>query len=972
MDYFSKFKRKISVPKTQPTSAMQLAKFHKCWNYVHNIFFVEDKKTNLRIEQTDISNKIRTLVDLLVDEEARLDESTTETGACMEYFLKNGVLSVLVNLSEADYPIGMRGETIRTVASMINLLNDRFLVHNAVHKPTIKLLRTCIMDERQSELYHEDLVDLMYIICSKIHGFPALLNVFFHDKQWLTTPHRRAQGREAALPTIGEEEGDDRPLGDSPARNRPHSLATPPPTSPNTPHLSIKRPEYEFLLFSYLLKFVHREGRAGDFARTGLLFLVEMATGALGEFILESDFVTILAAGLGALYSQLPRKLVVTQVADGDPAHFLLASDNDPSSQPGGIGVELSSNPDFQTQLDSFQKLLEFCQDVLTRCPNTDISLALLRNVKKLFLQNILYPSLLECSDADGSTVAVVSYIDLILWTLQQDELVDLVMGFLMNGERAEDSSYLPGDPMPEDGFSLKDLIFSCLQSSSQPTVIATLKLLHTLITRHCRYSLKLLMLELDEPQSKGRAGDEVENGEEVAAGGVPATTATTIGHHLRELEMFFSLITSIDSTSAALDNSSYECYLRDAELAIEADFSHQHTPAAPQKAPTSRLEKRKSFKYGQRLDTLKPPVQVPQEESRIIPKHRLSSRDPLLKILQDSLSHYFAHSSELNLVLTGVITALAICPYRSLEGWLIFQESDRKGVDSYGEEDGKVHASDIYGRRPLTSETDYEDENEDEEREEGDMHTLENRGIANATAPAMFVSFPPFFTLLKTLTQQIEFYRSEVEGFDRYLEERRRGLLFGENWEEERREDPSGSPFSTTTASSTASSTVAQAQMAAAGMAGFLSPGKRVSNRLRSPSASRAGGKREDSPSFLSPQDPSASPHPVRSTLAPHSPLHQHARNTQRIRVKPLFPHRFVNPGEAEERILDLEEDDEDVFAPNRKKSDPENGHPKGIKEISLSNLLNNVVILEEAIKEIIAIVQVRRSLGIDEVRFA
>lgn len=35
MDYFSKFKKRIIPPKVQLTAAMQLAKFHKCWDYVH-------------------------------------------------------------------------------------------------------------------------------------------------------------------------------------------------------------------------------------------------------------------------------------------------------------------------------------------------------------------------------------------------------------------------------------------------------------------------------------------------------------------------------------------------------------------------------------------------------------------------------------------------------------------------------------------------------------------------------------------------------------------------------------------------------------------------------------------------------------------------------------------------------------------------------------------------------------------------
>ncbi|KAG1064471.1 hypothetical protein G6F42_026997 [Rhizopus arrhizus] len=162
---------------------------------------------------------------------------------------------------------------------------------------------------------------------------------------------------------------------------------------------------------------------------------MEMADDQLGDFILESDFATIMAAGLGALYSQLPRKLIVRDEIDqiySNPTSYLLGQDNleDNSSSmrfPVGIGAEYSNSPEFKYQLDSFLKLLEFCQDVLTRCPNPAICVSLLSSVRTIFLENILYPSILECSDTDGSSVAVISYIDLILQTLQQDDLSKVV-----------------------------------------------------------------------------------------------------------------------------------------------------------------------------------------------------------------------------------------------------------------------------------------------------------------------------------------------------------------------------------------------------------------------------------------------------------------------------------------------------------------------------------------------------------------
>jgi len=42
-----------------------------------------------------------------------------------------------------------------------------------------------------------------------------------------------------------------------------------------------------------------------------------------------------------------------------------------------------------------------------------------------------------------------------------------------------------------------------------------------------------------------------------------------------------------------------------------------------------------------------------------------------------------------------------------------------------------------------------------------------------------------------------------------------------------------------------------------------------------------------------------------------------------------------------------------------------------KAAARVSLSQLLDNVVILEEAMKELAAILQVRRSLGVDAIRY-
>ena len=77
----------------------------------------------------------------------------------------------------------------------------------------------------------------------------------------------------------------------------------------------------DFPLFYLTVDYIYHEGRVGDFARTGLLYLIECAgqSSILEQWIIESDLATLMASGLGALYSQLSR-LVLPVDLDRSPA----------------------------------------------------------------------------------------------------------------------------------------------------------------------------------------------------------------------------------------------------------------------------------------------------------------------------------------------------------------------------------------------------------------------------------------------------------------------------------------------------------------------------------------------------------------------------------------------------------------------------------------------------------------------------
>jgi hypothetical protein len=62
------------------------------------------------------------------------------------------VLGTLVRLSEPDRPSGIQAEVLRAVQNMVVLMDEQFLVHSAVHKAVLRLLRNCVGDDMQEQL----------------------------------------------------------------------------------------------------------------------------------------------------------------------------------------------------------------------------------------------------------------------------------------------------------------------------------------------------------------------------------------------------------------------------------------------------------------------------------------------------------------------------------------------------------------------------------------------------------------------------------------------------------------------------------------------------------------------------------------------------------------------------------------------------------------------------------------------------
>ena len=150
-----------------------------------------------------------------------------------------------------------------------------------------------------------------------------------------------------------------------------------------------KTQKQDFPLFYILMDYIHHEGKVGDFARTGLLYIIESASSSveLEQWIVESDLSTLMATGLGALYSQLSRKLVIDHPGNELPPVLALSDYEHPRST---YEIVSSCSPDFQVQLETFLSHLLFWQDVLNHCRSVEVKSTLLEHFQVIFLQQLL------------------------------------------------------------------------------------------------------------------------------------------------------------------------------------------------------------------------------------------------------------------------------------------------------------------------------------------------------------------------------------------------------------------------------------------------------------------------------------------------------------------------------------------------------------------------------------------------------
>ncbi|KAG5852405.1 hypothetical protein ANANG_G00062060 [Anguilla anguilla] len=165
------------------------------------------------------------------------------------------------------------------------------------------------------------------------------------------------------------------------------------------------------LIFSLLVPFIHRDGAIGQQARDALLLV--MATSAdnqaMARYIAENSyFCPVLATGLSALYSSLPRKIEVR----GDDWHALRRED--------WVGV---------SSLVLFMNSLEFCNAVV-QVSHPLVRGQLLDYVHNGFLVPVMGPALHKSSVEE--MIASTAYLDLFLRSVTETALLKTFLRFIL------------------------------------------------------------------------------------------------------------------------------------------------------------------------------------------------------------------------------------------------------------------------------------------------------------------------------------------------------------------------------------------------------------------------------------------------------------------------------------------------------------------------------------------------------------
>ncbi|XP_036962764.1 protein FAM160A1 [Acanthopagrus latus] len=302
-------------------------------------------------EANAVQNYVEHMLFLLMEEESG---QAGAMGPILEFVVMENVMERLFVWSlRREFTDDMKLEQLKMYEMLVGQARQPLLHHKPILRPLMMLLSSC--SGTAAPQVEAELVLLLNQLCCVLAKDPSILELFFHTSE------------------------------DQGATN--------------------------FLIFSLLIPFIHREGTVGQQARDALLLIMSLSAEneRVARHVAENTyFCPVLATGLSGLYSSLPTKLEVPN----EEWHCLHKED----------WLKMPS-------LVQFLNSLEFCNAVI-QVAHPDIRDQLVGYIYNGFLVPVLAPALHKLTLEEVMTTT--AYLDLFLRSVTEPALLQTFLSFIL------------------------------------------------------------------------------------------------------------------------------------------------------------------------------------------------------------------------------------------------------------------------------------------------------------------------------------------------------------------------------------------------------------------------------------------------------------------------------------------------------------------------------------------------------------
>ncbi|XP_053259107.1 FHF complex subunit HOOK interacting protein 1A [Podarcis raffonei] len=394
----------VSLEGVDPETCMIVFKTH--WAQVVKILEKHDPLKNIQAkygaippdEASTVQNYVEHMLFLLIEEQAK----DAAMGPILEFVVTENIMEKLFLWSlRREFTDEMKIEQLKMYEMLVTQSHQPLLHHKPILKPLMMLLSSC--SGTTTPAVEAELVVLLNQLCSILAKDPSILELFFHTSE------------------------------DQGAAN--------------------------FLIFSLLIPFIHREGTVGQQARDALLFIMSLSAenNVVANHIVENTyFCPVLATGLSGLYSSLPTKLE----DKGEEWHCLLKDD-------------WLLSP----ALVQFMNSLEFCNAVI-QVAHPLIRMQLVNYIYNGFLVPVMAPALHKVTVEEVMTTT--AYLDLFLRSVSEPALLQIFLRFILLHRH--------------ENVHILDTLTSRINTPFRLCVVS-LALFRTLISLHCEDVMLQLVL---------------------------------------------------------------------------------------------------------------------------------------------------------------------------------------------------------------------------------------------------------------------------------------------------------------------------------------------------------------------------------------------------------------------------------------------------------------------------------------------